>query len=389
MMALATFCLVCALLPAVMYIVNRTQFRPPPLEEIDDNGPSQPTVSVLIPARNEESNIVECVRSVLASRDVILEVLVLDDQSTDGTAGLVKKLAEEDQRVRLVHGAPLPEGWCGKQYACHQLARLAHFEHLAFLDADVRLHPDALARMIRFLHTSGAGLVSGFPQQITITWLEKLVLPLIHYILLGFLPIGLMRRKRWVGLGAGCGQWFVTTQKAYQAVGGHESIRQSRHDGLTLPRAYRRGGFHTDLADATGLAWCRMYRSAAEVWNGLAKNAREGMANSLQIGFWTIVLFCGQVVPFLALLLSLCSCGLSFTSVDVTRDDSVQPFLLWGFATVSAVLVRWDMAVRFRHRWESVVFHPLAITILLAIQWYAFLRTLLGRPIGWKGRTST
>jgi glycosyltransferase involved in cell wall biosynthesis len=391
MMTWATFCLMCALLPVVMYVVNRTQFRPPPAEEMNDSGDAQPRISVLIPARNEEENIVECVRSVLASRDVVLEVLVLDDQSTDGTAEHVQKLAEEDNRVHLVHGLPLPEGWCGKQHACYQLAQLARYEYLAFLDADVRLHPDGLIRMIRFLRTSGADLVSGFPQQITVTWLEKLVLPLIHYILLGFLPIGLMRRKRWVGLGAGCGQWFVTTQKAYQAVGGHASIRMSRHDGLTLPRAYRRNGFRTDLADATDLAWCRMYRSAATVWNGLAKNAREGMASTSQIGFWTTVLLCGQVVPWLTLLVNVFSNSFlsPFWGDVVIRGSNGQTFWPWTIAAVSALLMRCDMAIRFRHRWESVVFHPLAIIILLAIQWYALFRALLGRPVGWKGRTST
>jgi glycosyltransferase involved in cell wall biosynthesis len=384
----AIFCLACALLPSVMYLLNRPLFQPPPEVEAGERNLPAPTVSVLIPARNEEHNIVDCVRSVLASRGVILEVVVLDDQSTDGTADLVQKLAQEDVRVRLVQGRPLPEGWCGKQHACYQLAQQARHEYLAFLDADVRLHPDALLRMIRFLETRGAALVSGFPRQITVTWLEKLLLPLIHFILLGFLPLGLMRRRRWVGLGAGCGQWFVTTHKAYQIVGGHASIRRSRHDGLTLPRAYRRHGFLTDIADATDLACCRMYRSAQEVWNGLAKNAREGMASSSQIGFWTIVLFCGQVVPFLALLAGLLLYSYPFAGETASQESAALPVFLWGIATLAAFGVRGDSAIRFRHPWESVVFHPLAITFLLAIQWYAFVRALFGRPIGWKGRTS-
>ncbi|GIW84449.1 MAG: glycosyltransferase [Gemmataceae bacterium] len=388
MTIVAIFCLACALLPTVMYLLNRPQFHPPPEGEVGESNAAAPAVSVLIPARNEEHNIVECVRSVLASRGVILEVVVLDDQSSDGTADLVEKLAQEDERVRLIQGMPLPEGWCGKQHACYQLAQQGRYEYLAFLDADVRLHPDALLRMIRFLETRGAALVSGFPRQITVTWLEKLLLPLIHFILLGFLPLGMMRRRRWVGLGAGCGQWFVTTQKAYHVVGGHASIRQSRHDGLTLPRAYRRHGFLTDIADATALAWCRMYRSAREVWNGLAKNAREGMASSSQIGFWTIVLFCGQVVPFLALLVWPLLYSFPLAEDTASQESAALSFLLWGIAAVAALGVRGDSAIRFRHSWESVVFHPLAITLLLAIQWYAFLLALIGRPIGWKGRTS-
>ena len=113
MTIVAIFCLACALLPTVMYLLNRPQFHPPPEGEVGESNAAAPAVSVLIPARNEEHNIVECVRSVLASRGVILEVVVLDDQSSDGTADLVEKLAQEDGRVRLIQGMPLPEGWCG------------------------------------------------------------------------------------------------------------------------------------------------------------------------------------------------------------------------------------------------------------------------------------
>jgi predicted membrane protein len=131
-----------------------------------------------------------------------------------------------------------------------------------------------------------------------------------------------------------------------------------------------------------------MYRSAREVWNGLAKNAREGMASSSQIGFWTIVLFCGQVVPFLALLVGLLLDSFPFAQDTASQETTALPFLLWAIAALAALGVRGDSAIRFRHDWESVVFHPVGIILLLAIQWYAFVLTLLGRPIGWKGRTS-
>src|SRR5207244_4018469 len=126
---------------------------------------------------------------------------------------------------------------------------------------------------------SGADLGSGFPRQETGTLLEKLVLPLIHFLLLGYLPLIGMRWCRHPAFGAGCGQLFVTRRDAYEAVGGHVAVRASLHDGLTLPRAYRRRGLKTDLCDATELADCRMYRSGRELWYGLAKNAREGLAH--------------------------------------------------------------------------------------------------------------
>src|SRR5204862_2615144 len=145
--------------------------------------------SVLIPARNEELGIAAAIRSVLASQNVELEVIVLDDASTDRTADIVRALATEDPRVRLEPAPPLPSGWCGKQHACFALSKLARYPVLTFLDADVRLTPDALARMAALLDRSGAALVSGFPRQETGTFLEKLVIPLINWLLSCYLPM--------------------------------------------------------------------------------------------------------------------------------------------------------------------------------------------------------
>lgn len=370
LLVVAVAALVCAGGPAVMYLWNTAYFRPPP-----PLGPARPPVpvSVLIPARNEEVSIGACVESVLASTGVELDVVVLDDQSEDGTAAVVREMAAKDPRVRLEAAPPLPAGWCGKQHACFALSKLARHPVLTFLDADVRLTPDALARMAAYLDRTGGGLVSGFPRQETGTLLEKLVIPLINWLLMGYLPMAGVRHTRLPGFGVGCGQWFMTTRAAYDAVGGHAAVRSSLHDGLTLPRAYRRAGFHTDICDATNLAVCRMYRSAGQVWYGLAKNAREGMAGAGQIGIWTVALGLGQVLP-----LPLLVAGLAVGDVPVS--------LLAGAALALSVGVRLAAARRFRASWLGTVLHPAGVAVLVAIQWYAVYRAVAGRPVGWKGR---
>jgi glycosyltransferase involved in cell wall biosynthesis len=371
----AWVCLACAAVPAALYLRNSFLFRaPPPLpHEEGADAPAWPRISVLIPARNEELGIAACLESVLASRRVALEVIVLDDHSTDRTAEIVREIAAKDlqqrpeaaSRLRLEPAPPLPDGWCGKQAACFALSKLATRDVLTFLDADVRIEPDALARMALFLDRSGAALVSGFPRQETGTVLEKLLIPLIHWLLLCWLPLGSMRRSRWPAFGAGCGQWFTTTRAAYDAAGGHAAVRASLHDGLTLPRAYRRIGYFTDVCDATNLATCRMYRSAAAVWFGLAKNAREGLAATGQIGFWTAVLLCGQVLP-----LALFAAGGEVAAV----------------AVLLIFLPRLHAAWRFRQSWLGAVLHPVGVLLLLAVQWYAVFCAALGTPAGWKGR---
>lgn len=356
---LFTVTLVLSLVPAVLFWHNATRFyRPPP----DPPGPL-PAVSVLIPARNEEAVIAAAVESALASRGVELEVIVLDDHSTDRTAAIVREIAGKDGRARVESAPALPPGWCGKQHACFALSKLANHPLLCFLDADVRLAPDGLARLAAFWQLSGADLVSGIPRQETGTFLEKLVLPLIHFLLLGFLPMGMMRASRHPGFGAGCGQLFLTHRPAYDAVGGHEAVKGSLHDGITLPRAYRRAGRMTDLCDATDLAVCRMYRSAAQVWFGLAKNAREGLAAAVVP--WTLILVGGQVLPF-----------------------ALVPWLGWPALLPVALAYgpRFHAAWRFRQSWLGAALHPLGILTLLAIQWYAVVCGWLGRPVGWKGR---
>jgi hypothetical protein len=331
----------------------------------------------LIPARNEERAIGAAVLSVLASTGVELEVIVLDDHSEDGTASIVAKLAACDDRVRLIPGPELPTGWCGKQHACWVLAQEARHALIVFLDADVRLAPHALACMAEFVRTSGTDLASGIPHQVTVTLGEKLLIPLIHFILLGFLPICIMRKCRWPPLSGGCGQIFVARREAYERCGGHSVIRDSLHDGIKLPRAFRASGFRTDLFDATDLASCRMYQSWRQVWFGLSKNASEALAAPATIGPITLILLGGQIVPLVLLFWRL-------TSLPEPWPD--WQLGLTTLATLLAYYPRLSAAARFRQSWLGAILHPLGIVILVAIQWFAFFHNFLGRPNRWKGR---
>jgi glycosyltransferase involved in cell wall biosynthesis len=272
------FC--CATVPALLWAWNMLLYREPQIGSCAETGScSLPTaISVLIPARNEERVIAASLTSLLASRGVEIEIVVLDDASTDRTAEIVRSFAEKDARVRLRSSPPLPRGWNGKQHACHVLAQAARSDVLCFLDADVCLAPEALVSMSSFLGRSGSDLVSGFPRQETESPLECLLLPLIHFVLLSYLPLAGMRTIPTPGFAAGCGQFLMVRRDAYRKSGGHAEIRTTMHDGLLLPQLFRRNGLRTDIADLTHLATCRMYHNAPEVWRGLAKNATEGMA---------------------------------------------------------------------------------------------------------------
>jgi hypothetical protein len=356
-----------AVFPAILFVRNLFLYAPLP-----KRNQRRTNCSVLIPARNEATNIASALHSVLESENVDLEVIVLDDDSQDRTAEIVREIAKKDPRVRLETGRSLPAGWCGKNFACHQLARLARHPLLVFMDADVRVsRTDSLARLAKFVEESQADLVSGVPREETRSFMELLIIPLIHFVLLAFLPLRRMRASTDPRFAAACGQILAVRRAAYEHAGGHAAIAGRLHDAVALARSFRSHGLTTDLFDATDTFDCRMYHSAPEAWNGFAKNAREGLGSPWLIGPATLLLLGGQVLPL---------CLLATASSPVAAG-----FALIG--TIAAFLPRILAVARFRQRLSGALFHPAGICALLAIQWVAFFRSLRQRPAVWKSRS--
>ena len=173
--------------------------------------------------------------------DQPLEIIVLDDHSEDRTAAYVQSFAERsDSVVRLLQGKPLPEGWMGKSHACAQLAAAASGRWLLFMDADVRLGPQALAAAARGASRQGAGLISGFPRQETGTWMEKLVVSMMMFTILCHLPLRLISRSRDPNFAAANGAFILIEQGSYLAIGGHAAVRESLLDDMELIRFAKR-----------------------------------------------------------------------------------------------------------------------------------------------------
>jgi hypothetical protein len=329
---------------------------------------------VLIPARDEAARLGATLDAVLASEALHFEVLVLDDGSSDATPTIVQQYARCDARVRLISGSVLPAGWSGKQYACYQLAQAAAHDVLIWLDADVRVRADALSRAVRALEASKARLLSGFPFQRTGSWSEHLVVPMMHLLLLGYLPMWAMRWLPHPALAAGCGQFFIADRDAYQVVGGHARIAGSFHDGLTLPRAFRHAGLHTDIFDATDSATCRMYERLGQLWAGFVKNAHEGMAGPVALPAWTMLLFVGHVLPWVLLASYLTPLG-----ADLSLAPMVGSCALAAFCSLA-------LGWRFHHPRLALIARPAGVLLLLAIQWHALVRRGRGQPTPWRGR---
>ena len=226
------------------------------------------------------------------------------------------------------------------------------------------------------MERSKSDLVSGFPLQETETVLEWLLLPLIHFVLLGFLPLAGMRMFQAAGFAAGCGQFMMVRRKGYESTGGHAAIRSTMHDGLLLPKAFRKSGLRTDLADLTELATCRMYRNAGEVWSGLSKNATEGMAAPARILPFSFLLFFGQVIPLLLLFVVLLKGQLQTTAGTLAFAAVVLSYL-------PRALGVW----RFRQSLRGALLHPVGVLLLLVLEWCALIRKIAGRQSTWKQRS--
>jgi len=363
-------CAFVSLFTLVLTVRNLRVFNPPPQSDAPDDA----LVSVCIPCRDEEDNLEAVVGSVLASRHDAIEVVIYDDDSTDRTSEILARLVAQHERLTVATAMPLPPGWVGKQHACYRLSQEARGDWMLFIDADVRLEPDAVGRALAFARASGASLVSTFPRQITGSLSEMLIVPMMFYLLMGYLPFSRMRRTLSPSASAACGQFLMVERKAYAESGGHAAIRDSMHDGVKLPRLFRKVGHKTDLFDGTRLCRVRMYRGFTQTWRGFAKNAYEGLGSLGLLVFLTVLHLVVHVAPWIVLPLNLLADG---------------PVLVSLFATGAIVLQasqRLLLAHRFCHASAIAGLHPIAITMLTIIQWRSYL---LHRRSGrsWKGRT--
>lgn len=332
-----------------------------------------PLVSVLIPARDEAAVIAETVRALLAQTGVTLEVLVLDDHSTDGTAGLALAAAAGDPRLRVLTGRPLPPGWLGKNWACHQLAEAARGEWLVFTDADVRWAPGALAALCVLQGRLRADLLTVWPTQLTHTWGERLVVPLLALAIGAYLPVLAVHHLPGRAFAAAMGQCLLFQRAAYHALGGHAAVRDQIVEDVALARRLKGRGGRLRMADGNGLIACRMYRAWGEVRRGFAKNILAGHGGQVwALAASTLFHWAVFVLPWLA----------TGAAISAGRWEAAAP---WGAALVMGVGVRALTAAATHQRIGDAVLMPVSVLLMTMIAAQSVWWQATGGP-RWKGR---
>ncbi len=338
-----------------------------------------PELSVLVPARDEARNISGCVTSLLAQDYPGMEVIVLDDNSTDQTHAILERLAAGPggERLRILCGAPLPEGWHGKAWACQQLARAASGHYLLFTDADTRHLPGSLMRAAAAMRASGADMLSLTPAQEFGSFWEGLIVPLVYHILFSYLPIRLVGSCPSPAFCYAIGQFIMFRREAYLAIGGHQSVSDNIVEDVGLCKAVKRAGGRVAAFDGTDAVRCRMYGDGQEVWNGFSKNLFAGFGNN------------GLLLMFLLLLLVLLYLApWGFVAAALARGD--RSFSGWWLPLAQVMLAigsRLVVSHRFRQPLWPAILHAPSQVVLLVIALNSFRQTVFGNGPVWKGRS--
>ena len=333
------------------------------------------SVSVLVPARNEAHNIERCVRSLLAQDYPLFEIMVLDDNSTDDTAAIVQEIGRQDGRVQLVPGNELPQGWMGKNYACHQLAGRATGEWLLFTDADTDHAPGSLAWAVKAAQQNRAGLVSLIPHSVTHTLGEETLLPIIPLGLLGLLPLWLGARIPISYATMAIGTFMLFRRETYLGIGGHQGVRGEIAEDVCLARRVRRAGGNVILLDGSDQLDVHFYHGFRDAWHGLAKSAFAALDYrllpvALMIAFYGF-LFLWPVVLLLRGLLQ-----------GRLGDPSLRLAML--HVALNGGLC-YTLATRFRMPRRTALLFPVTILLTIIIL-FDGMRQAFSAGTGWKGR---
>lgn len=317
-------------------------FTAPVLKSILPHSKKEKLVSVLIPARNEENNIAKCIKGILSQDYQNKEIIILDDNSTDKTFEIASSFVSEN--IKLLKGNQLPSGWLGKNWACHQLSELASGDYLLFVDADVELNSEVISSAVSEFEKSNAVLLSIFPTQIIKSFGENLIVPLMNWLLLTFLPLSFVYSSLSQSFVAANGQFMLWRKEDYIKLGGHKIVKDKIVEDMELARLVKQNQSKVKTMLGGKLVFCRMYESFNQAYHGFTKNFFAGFSIT-PIFFLIIIMF--FLTVFLSPLIILTSNFYSFI-----------PLIL-------VAAIRIAVSIRSNQNWLINIFlHPLQMLLM-------------------------
>jgi chlorobactene glucosyltransferase len=292
--------------------------------------PDAPLVAAIIPAKDEEGALGECLASVLAQDYPNLEILVVDDRSTDGTADIARRAAELDPRVRLVSIRELPDGWTGKTHALHVASAEARGDWFWFLDADTRHAPESLSVMMEYARANGAAMASLVPEMRCETFWEQVVQPLAGIVLMRSFPLYAVNDER-KPIAFANGQYILIRKDAYVAAGGHEAVRDRFVEDIHMARRVKALGLPIRVATSTEISSTRMYTNLPQIIRGWSRILYDALGRRP----WPLV---GKIVE--PLIFSQTGDVAVIVAVAMLLFGATGPFAWWllGLGVVHQIL---------------------------------------------------
>ncbi|GAB4506744.1 MAG: glycosyltransferase family 2 protein [Anaerolineales bacterium] len=344
---------------------------------------SAPMVSVCIPARNEENNIRRCVEAVLRQDYPNLEVIVLDDRSTDATLTLLNEIASRDSRLIPISGSDLPEGWAGKPHALYQASAAARGQWLCFVDADTFLAPNALSAVYAKAIETNADLFTIMTKQILGSFWEMVVMPLVMTALsVGFSPRKVNDPSRRDAIANG--QFIFIKRDIYDLIGGHEKVKDQIVEDKALSELVKWNGHRLVVADGMQVVSTRMYTSLASMWEGWTKNIYLGLRDHpslLLLGAFgaTLALLAALFLPMWPLLgLAWHLNGGGWMAIVVI----IEALMVWGYLVYIRSRVAHEMGIP---RWYALT-TPLGAGVFAAMMLTSAWKVVSGQGVTWRGR---
>ena len=327
---------------------------------------SGPVVSVIVPARNEERAIERTVRAFLAQTYQSLEVIVVNDRSTDGTAAILASI--DDTRLRVIHGEEPPAGWLGKPHALHQGSREARGEIFLFVDADIHYERDAVAAAVDDLQRHTARMTTLLPHLEMQGFWENVLMPQLTLTAFTYLPTWLSNRTTYRRLGIGGGTGNLVWRDSYEQAGGHEALKDAVIDDVGLARLLRRSRMRTQVVRAGHLVSVRMYHGGREIIEGFTKNTFAVFGRNYLVA---------AALMFLGLLFHV------WPFVDAMTGDRI------AIATVAVItLTRLILFAALRYSLLAALFaHPLCMVVWTWIIARSMWITGVRKRLLWRGRT--
>ncbi|WP_337864865.1 glycosyltransferase family 2 protein [Ignavibacterium sp.] len=346
---------------SIIFIVSLSNLFSAPVLKIKSSAQNK-LVSILIPARNEERNIQACLDGCLTQTYTNKEIIVLDDNSTDNTLEILNTYS---YKIKIINGKQLPEDWLGKNWACSQLAQHAQGDYLLFIDADVRLNNNAVESAVEEITLTNSALISVFPTQKIKSFSEWLIVPLMNWLLLGFLPLVLVYSSRNKSFVAANGQFMLWRKEIYDKLGGHSSLKYEPVEDMEFARICKSKGIKIKTLLGGKLIFCRMYSNLKEAINGFAKNFFAGFKTNA-IGFLIFIS-----------LISL---------------SSLLPLIIWKNLYYSAILSTMIILSRIfisiksnQNILMNLILHPFQMMMVFIIGIISIYKTKFGK-LEWKER---